>query len=185
MTSKKLESWLGGRGSFSADSNSWRALTSIKPYLKRKFNYELHTYVQCAYRGRGERPPSASESFSKKIEGGTHTIVPLSPSSISTRMPNWFHKTLANQRHLCSTFILKFMNDFWRSKLWMADPREKTAFFQGQMALLVAYFFTRFTREKNMQLESHSGLSKRSISLGLDHFIDFDRFSHFTASIKY
>ena len=28
------------------------------------------------------------------------------------------------------------------------DPREKTAFFQGQMALLVADFFTRFTREK-------------------------------------
>ena len=48
--------------------------------------------------------------------------------SATFEIPNWFHKSLKNQRHICSTFIRKFVNDVWSSKQWTSDSLEQRLF---------------------------------------------------------
>ena len=48
--------------------------------------------------------------------------------SATFEITNWFHKSLKNQRHICSTFIRKFVNDVWSSKQWTSDSLEQRLF---------------------------------------------------------
>ena len=48
--------------------------------------------------------------------------------SATFEIPNWFHKSLKNQRHICSTFIRKFVNDVWSSYQWTSDSLEQRLF---------------------------------------------------------
>ena len=86
--------------------------------------------------------------------------------SATFEIPNWFHKSLKNQRHICSTFIRKFVNDVWSSKQWTSDSLEQRLF-EGYFGLTRCILFHLFHSWKSMQLVRPKWPFKKPLFTGI------------------
>ena len=134
-------------------SNPGRRIQSLTLYwLRHEPVLEIIAFVVCnifhAQRAAVSAPPIPPpiSHFIKLIYRNNGAIWrPFLKAVKAFKRSTWSHKNQINVRNSCIQLLLYFSCQ----KSISIYEIMKLAFFQGQNGLLVAYFFTRFTREKN------------------------------------